>query len=146
MGEPAAYDHRRYLAAKASVDDRARNRRVEERLVDEPDTADPLSVLEVGAGLGNALERLLSLGLPVAEYTTVDSDPETVAAARERVPDRLEAAGYAVLDRDPLRLRSTARSTTCYRRSRRADTGTSRSRSTRAPSSGRRSPGPWTTR
>jgi len=99
-------DPRRYLTAKATVDDRARNRRVSARLADAVGDRDALSVLDVGSGLGHALDHLLSLGLPVAEYVGVDADAGTVAAARDDAPVRLAAAGYEVGGDDPLTVRA----------------------------------------
>ena len=110
--DDAGDDRLRYLAAKGPVDDRARNRRVEERLVEELRGRDSLSVLSVGAGLGNALDRLLSLPLSVDEYVAVDADPAVVDAASERVPRRLGTAGFEVSDHDPLRVRRDGRETT----------------------------------
>lgn len=111
MGD-AADDRLRYLAAKGPVDDRARNRRVEERLVGELRDRTGLSALSVGAGLGNALERLLSLPLSVDEYVAVDADPTVVDAARDRVPRRLASAGFEVSARNPLRVRRDGREIT----------------------------------
>jgi hypothetical protein len=108
---------RRYLRAKRSVDDRALDRRLFDRLCSglrtaadaAPDgdgngdpapsttgAASPLRVLEVGAGVGTMVERALEWELfPPGEirYAAVDVDRSTVRA----VPDRLaEWAG----DRD----------------------------------------------
>lgn len=73
----------RYLHAKRTVDDRALDRRVLDRLSGE--LSDPLSVLEVGAGVGTMLTRLLERSvLPDrVRYTAVDDRPENVTAARE---------------------------------------------------------------
>ncbi|UPV72848.1 class I SAM-dependent methyltransferase [Halorussus limi] len=93
----------RYLSAKRSVDDRALDRRVEGRLAEEIeerfDTAgDPLRVLEVGAGIGSTVARLL--GRPWfpdrVDYTALDIEPENVAAARERLPAWAAPRGFAV--------------------------------------------------
>lgn len=108
----ASEDRPRYLAAKGPVDDRARNRRVEERLVEELGDCEVFTTLSVGAGLCNALDRLLSLPLSVGEYVAVDADPAVVDAARERVPRRLAAAGFEIAARDPLRVRRGDRETT----------------------------------
>lgn len=89
---------RRYLSAKRSVDDRALNRRVEARLADELRDSDRLRAVEVGAGTGSAVARLLDRPwLPDrVRYTAVDVDERNVAAARERLPARAAALGYAV--------------------------------------------------
>jgi SAM-dependent methyltransferase len=90
-----------YLAAKRSVDDRALDRRTLERLrtaLAAP--ADrPLRVLEAGAGVGTMVERLLEWDtLPPGdvEYVAVDIDPDSVAAARERLAGWAEDRGLAV--------------------------------------------------
>lgn len=78
-------DFQEYLRAKRSVDDRALNRRVLERLRAElPD--DPRTV-EVGAGIGTGITRLLDWEvLPErVEYTAIDDRSENVAAAREHL-------------------------------------------------------------
>lgn len=93
-------DFQAYLRAKRAVDDRALNRRVLDRLREElPD--DPLDVVEVGAGVGTGIVRLLEWEvLPEdVSYTAIDSRPENVAAARERLRDR----GFAESDDGRLR-------------------------------------------
>ena len=88
----------RYLSAKRTVDDRALNRRVEDRLAEEIKYRDRLHVLEVGAGIGATAERLLARPwLPDrTSYTGLDLRPENVATARKRLPERAVARGYAV--------------------------------------------------
>jgi SAM-dependent methyltransferase len=84
------YSFIRYLAAKKSVDDRALNRRVWEsvRSALPPSTAStPLRVLEVGAGVGTMLERLLDWSaLTYAAYTGIDADPTSITEAHRRLP------------------------------------------------------------
>ena len=89
----------RYLSAKRSVDDRALDCRVETRLAEEiRGREDALRVLEVGAGIGSAVTRLLARPwLPDrVEYTALDIDPENVAFARERLPAWAAPRGFAV--------------------------------------------------
>jgi len=77
---------RRYLRAKRTVDDRALDRRLvgllRERLADRAaSTAGPLRVLEVGAGIGTMVARLIDWeALPPGEtrYVAVDRDAETL--------------------------------------------------------------------
>lgn len=73
----------RYLAAKKSVDDRALNRRVWDALVaalPAQSRTMPVRVLEVGAGIGTMIERLLEHGgLTNAEYTALDASAENIA-------------------------------------------------------------------
>ena len=64
----------RYLAAKQTVDDRALNTHVYETLRAELPPG-PLDVLEVGAGTGAMLDRLVARGLLAAgavSYTHLD--------------------------------------------------------------------------
>ncbi len=79
----------RYLAAKKSVDDRALNRAVWQRLAEElasRNAADRPEVLEIGAGIGTMTERVVAWGLlKNGRYTALDSEAENVAAARARL-------------------------------------------------------------
>ncbi len=99
-------DFQRYLAAKRRVDDRALDRRLLERLSDAAARAaddGPLRVLEVGAGVGTMVERLVERELlPAADvrYTAVDVDPDNVAAMRERLPAWAADRGLDVADGD----------------------------------------------
>lgn len=86
-------DFRRYLAAKRTVDDRALDRRLVDRLRSElaacaTDRPGPFRVLEVGAGIGTMPERLLAWGvLPAGEtrYHAVDLQQSNVRATRRRL-------------------------------------------------------------
>ena len=79
---------RRYLRAKRTVDDRALDRRLvgrfRERLADRAAATDgPLRVLEVGAGIGTMVARLIDWEvLPPGEtrYVAVDLDAGALAA------------------------------------------------------------------
>lgn len=88
MSPARAYSFPRYLAAKKSVDDRALNGPVWEALGRAlPAPAEPLRVLEVGAGIGTMLERALERGLFTrARYLALDEQPDHLAAARVRLP------------------------------------------------------------
>jgi SAM-dependent methyltransferase len=101
MPDPVEYSFRRYLAAKKSVDDRALNRQVWRSLrqaLAESAASSPLRILEVGAGIGTMIERILAWNLLPggALITAVDIDPEAIAEARERLPRWGAAAGYEV--------------------------------------------------
>ncbi|ADJ16424.1 O-methyltransferase [Halalkalicoccus jeotgali] len=88
-------DFQEYLRAKRAIDGRALNRRVLRELREEiPDGS--LDVVEVGAGVGTGIVRLLEWEvLPeTVEYTAIDERPENVAAARET----LHEAGFAERD------------------------------------------------
>ena len=74
-----------YLTSKKTVDDRALNRFVLDRLRAEIAARGeaPLRVLEVGAGLGNMLARLIEWKLFArAEYVLLDVDPQLLQDAR----------------------------------------------------------------
>jgi SAM-dependent methyltransferase len=90
MTIPATYSFTRYLAAKKSVDDRALNRHVWGSLVRALPGANattPLTLLEVGAGIGTMVERLLDWGLLThAAYTAIDAEPVHIEEARRRLP------------------------------------------------------------
>ncbi len=101
MPVPLNYDDVRYLAAKKSVDDRALNRRVWDRLaraLAEPGPR-PLQVLEVGAGIGTMVERLLEKGvLPEATYTALDIRGDYLAEARRRLRRFTARQGLALTE------------------------------------------------
>ena len=83
---PSEYSFERYLSAKKSVDDRALNRHVWQRLTNGLPAGRPLQVLEVGAGIGTMVERMLDWGaLRRSDYTAIDFMPENVAVARGRL-------------------------------------------------------------
>lgn len=86
-------DFQRYLRAKRTVDDRSLDRRLLDRLQSELRTRDrpgPLRILEVGAGVGTMVERLLEWDLlppgERVEYTALDVDPANVRTIRDRLP------------------------------------------------------------
>lgn len=80
----------RYLAAKKTVDDRALNAHVWSTLVTVLPSASsewPLRILEVGAGIGTMVERLLERDtLTYAHYQALDEQVENIRALRQRVP------------------------------------------------------------
>lgn len=98
MSEPQVYSFQRYLSSKKSVDDRALNRTVFEALVSHlPPGSAPLQILEIGAGIGTMLERLLAWKLhPHLDYTGIDAQPENIFTALERLPAWAAANGYQV--------------------------------------------------
>ena len=80
------YSFSHYLLSKQSVDDRALNRQVYERLASSLPQAH-LRIIEVGAGIGTMLARLLKWGLfQQAEYILVDEMPENIAFAAGWIP------------------------------------------------------------
>jgi hypothetical protein len=94
-------DFRRYLAAKETVDDRALHRptldALTEALAGRAAGRDgPVRLLEVGAGLGPTLRRLLAWErLPArVSYLGVEARPALAAAAADRTVDWARDAGY----------------------------------------------------
>ena len=81
-----------YLEAKRTVDDRALDRRVLERLRRELEGVDAPTIVDVGAGIGTGLERLLDWNV-VKEpaYTAVEQDAALVEIARARLDGRVQA-------------------------------------------------------
>ncbi len=95
----------RYLLAKQTVDDRALNKDVlaalKSRLSALPQASVPqsaFSVIEVGAGIGTMLARLLRWDIlpPKVDYTLVDEMPENIAFARQWLPQWARENGYQV--------------------------------------------------
>ncbi len=109
MSIPTTYSFTRYLAAKKSVDDRALNRHVWGSLVRALPAGTweaPLRVLEVGAGIGIMVERLLDWDLlTTATYTAIDARPDNITEARHRLPGWAANRGFSVEDgREQIRL------------------------------------------
>lgn len=85
----------RYLRAKRTVDDRALDRRVIDRLrerlsVRADESAGPLAILEIGAGIGTMLGRCIEwdvLPKGTIQYTAVDVDPDTIGALSDYLHD-----------------------------------------------------------
>jgi hypothetical protein len=90
------YSFPRYLLAKQSIDDRALNQHVLAALrASLPGR--PIRIIEVGAGMGNMLARLLSWDvIDCAEYIHVDSMAENITFALEWIPKWAEGAGLCV--------------------------------------------------
>jgi hypothetical protein len=90
----------RYLAAKKSVDDRALNWQVWQRLaaaLPRVTPQQPLRVLEVGAGIGSMVERLLAGDLLThATYTAIDQAPTLLAEACRRLRQWARERGFQV--------------------------------------------------
>jgi hypothetical protein len=94
----------RYLLAKQSVDERALNRPVYATLVSQ--LPGQPRVIEVGAGIGTMLVRLLRWGLLTrAEYVLVDEMAENMAYAAAWLPTQAAELGLAVEQSAPNRLR-----------------------------------------
>ncbi len=87
-----------YLGAKKTVDDRALNQRVYQAFQDSLPTDQTVHVLEIAAGLGNMLERLLEWELFRSDvvYTAVDVSADYLATAATRLPAWAQDRGYEV--------------------------------------------------
>ncbi len=89
MNDRFNYSFTRYLASKKSVDDRALNKDVWQVLINSISSEAPgslLKIIEIGAGIGTMVERLLEWGLSEdVEYTGIDSQPENIAMFPERL-------------------------------------------------------------
>ena len=83
----------RYLEAKRTVDDRALNTFVWRTLANKLPAATaerPLRVLEVGAGIGTMVERLVDQQMfGQTEYTALDENPLLIAELHRRLPSRI---------------------------------------------------------
>ena len=100
------YSFPHYLLAKQTVDDRALNKDVVAVLRLRM-SAQPVSVTEVGAGIGTMLKRLVEWKMFCAgEYVLVDEQPGNIAYAREWIPQWAAEAGLRVerTGQDELRL------------------------------------------
>lgn len=103
MTRPSTYSFRRYLEAKRTVDDRSLNRRVEGLLREELHRLpSPVDVLEVGAGIGATIERVIRWDqLPDrVRYTAVERDPDLVGHICERLPENLTSGSTEVSRRN----------------------------------------------
>jgi SAM-dependent methyltransferase len=87
------FDYARYLAAKTTVDDRALNRHVLDELRRRM-PAGPSRILEVGAGLGTMVARLVDWGVVSAgEYVLLDTDRELLDGSLRWLRDWAAATG-----------------------------------------------------
>jgi SAM-dependent methyltransferase len=87
------FDYARYLAAKTTVDDRALNRQVLTELRRLMPAGAP-RVLEVGAGLGTMVARLMDWGaIGAGEYILLDADRQLLDRSRQWLRDWAAARG-----------------------------------------------------
>ena len=99
------YDFVKYLAAKKGIDDRALNRTVLDELtarIPKNNPRSPLQILELGAGIGTMVERLVSWNLITsADYTAVDSDVDYIREAHTRLDLWGQQNQYAIKWKTP---------------------------------------------
>jgi len=90
------YSFPHYLLSKQSVDDRALNRTVIDSLkANLPGT--PIQIIEVGAGIGTMLTRLLRWELVAkTNYILIDELAENIETAKEWIPRWAVEAGLSV--------------------------------------------------
>ena len=100
------YSFPHYLLSKQSVDDRALNKTVLDSLKTNLPAA-PIRIIEIGAGIGTMLMRLLRWDvLTKADYVLVDELAENIESAKEWIPLWAVEAGLSVerVERDSLRV------------------------------------------
>ncbi len=105
------YSFPHYLLSKQSVDDRALNKTVLDSLKANLPAA-PIRIIEVGAGIGTMLMRLLRWGLLTkADYVLVDEMTENIESAKEWIPLWAVEAGLSVerVEQDSLRVFDSVR-------------------------------------
>ena len=92
------YSFTRYLRAKISVDDRAMNQGVWDRmagLLPVQTSHRPLRILEIGCGIGTMVERMVRKGsLSQVEYTGIDLQPENITQAAQYLKEWTKLAGF----------------------------------------------------
>jgi len=90
------YSFPHYLLSKQTVDDRALNKDVVNALRRHM-PAGPASIIEVGAGIGTMLKRLVAWDILCGgDYVLVDEQAENIAYAREWIPQWALEAGLSV--------------------------------------------------
>jgi len=119
MPIPQTYSFTRYLSAKRTVDARALNWHVWQWLVTglvDARQQQPMRILELGAGTGAMVERLLSAGaLRNAVYTAIDADRDAMLQARNALPRWATAQGFQVTEHgESLRLQSHTQDVTLH--------------------------------
>ena len=95
------FSFQRYLNAKRTVDDRALNRSVWQSMTNqlgERALNQPPRVLEIGAGTGTMLHRLIEWGaLKRGTYLGIDSDSVSIQAALDNFPRWADGQGLACI-------------------------------------------------
>ena len=93
---PQDYSFQRYLASKRTVDDRALNGHVwnalHTALAQRVTSPKPLSILEIGGGIGTMVERLIEDGrITAATYHLIDQEADNIREAAIRLDSRFAA-------------------------------------------------------
>jgi hypothetical protein len=91
----------RYLAAKKEIDDRSLNHHVWETLrrsLAQAAGPEPVNILEIGAGIGTMLQRVVERGLLAgpATYVASDSDAGHLRSARRHLSQWAQTQGHAL--------------------------------------------------
>lgn len=106
MPDPGTPEYHQYLAAKKSIDDRSLNPRVWESLAGALPQGRALDVLELGAGTGAMVQRVMEQGLLTdCRYTAVELERGNVEEAICRLPEWARASGFGVEEVNELGLR-----------------------------------------
>ncbi|MCF7797602.1 MAG: class I SAM-dependent methyltransferase [Lentisphaeria bacterium] len=83
----APFDYRKYLAIKKRIDDASLNPEVWKQLavfLHERQAGEPLQILEIGAGIGTMIQRLLEADLlKNATYTAIEVEPDFKNSAKK---------------------------------------------------------------
>ena len=94
------YNYQRYLASKKQIDDLALNKRVLDTLsekLDRKGSGSPIKIIEIGAGIGTMVERLLETNtIPSAQYTAFDISRANIEEAKERLVKFAEKTNYSL--------------------------------------------------
>lgn len=98
-GTEAAFSYARYLAAKEYVDNRSINQHVWQRFLEELDSLDdkdtPVRILELGAGIGATLKRVVSSSsISDLDYTLVDIEEDNVRYFKDHLATWIESLGF----------------------------------------------------
>src|SRR5512141_1297112 len=90
------YSFPHYLLSKHTVDDRALNKDVLNALRVNL-SPQPVSIIEVGGGIGTMLKRLIQWGIVYnSDYILVDAMEANIAYAREWIPQWAAETGLSV--------------------------------------------------
>ena len=97
MSRPLRYSFQRYLLAKQGLDDRSLNRAVMGQLEQFTAQAGTLRTLELGAGVGTMLKRLVARRiLTRGDYLGIDADAESTNYGLQWAPEWGAQQGYNI--------------------------------------------------